>query len=139
MANLTQATATRVAAVKIVEQFSAPAKETIDPGQPVCIDGTAGTLSLASATTSEGVQRVCGIALSGGIAGQAITVLRKGWVDLGDVLDGMDYDTDVWLSATAGLLADEDPTDTGIEGIIVGTVVPAFGHTTADKVLRVDQ
>ena len=35
-----------------------------------------------------------------------MTVVRKGWIDMGDALGDLTYDDDVFLSDTAGTLAD---------------------------------
>jgi hypothetical protein len=46
----------------------------------------------------------------------------------------MAFDADVYLSDTDGTLA----TTAGTTSLVVGTVVPGWAATTADKLLRVD-
>lgn len=78
------------------------ATETITAGQAVYFL-TTGKVGVADANAS-GKQRVCGIALNGGGAGQAISVLHEGEI-AGFTLSG-NADTLVYLSDTAGALAD---------------------------------
>lgn len=130
MANLT---ITEVAPVKIVEQSTAPAAEAITKGQYVRIDTTTGKATKGNGTAA-GEARKGGIALETVVAGEALTFVRKGVLDLGDALDSLTYDDDVFLSDTDGTLADA----AGTVSLIVGTVVPGLGHTTPDKLLRID-
>lgn len=114
-------------------QFTGPAGETIVPGQYVRLDPATGKVVKGNATTAAEA-RSGGIALTGGVAGQAVTVAAQGAVlDVGDALGDLDYDADVYLSNTDGVLADAAGTVTKI----VGRVIPAWGHTTADKVLEI--
>lgn len=117
----------------LIETISGPAAETITAGQYVRLNVTTGFVELGKATiTAEG--RPGGIALNSGTANVTITVCRRGLVDMGDILGGLNFDQDVYLSDTDGRLADAP----GSVTLIVGTVVPINAHTTADKVLRVD-
>lgn len=126
-------TATDVAAVEVIEQMTAPAAEAIDAGEAVFID-TNGKFQLADqdeATEDD----PAGVAIStANAAGITITVVRKGIVDLGDALSSLAYGASVYLSATPGGIYDSDPGNT----ILIGKVVPGWGYTTADKLLRVD-
>jgi len=132
MATLT-VTAARVALVEQIEKFSGPAAEAITAGQYVRYNTTSGKIELGNGTdTTE--NRSGGIALNSAGIGETVTVLRKGIVDLGDALGDLTYDDDVFLSDTDGVLADT----AGSASKIVGTVVPIWGHTTADKALRLD-
>jgi len=133
MTNLSAVTATDVAPVQILEQFSGPAAESITAGQVVRRDTSNGKVTPSNATTSAEA-RSAGIALQSAAAGESLEVIRKGLVDLGNILGDLDYDADVYLSDTDGRLADA----AGSVEKIVGTVEPVFAHTTADKVLRVD-
>lgn len=135
MAELT-VTSTVVTPVKVIEQITAPTAEVITAGQMVRIDTTTGKLTLANGSAA-GEARTCGMAISGATAaGDPITAVRKGIVDVGNALADLTYDDDVYLDDTDGKL-----TDTAGESAqtkIVGTVVPGWGATTADKLLRLD-
>jgi len=121
-------TVSSVRPVVVVEQFTAPAGVAITAGQMVTVDGTTGKLALAGATASG----VFGVALHKAAAGEPVTVLLQGVVDIGDALDGLGYNAPVYAGASGGL------DDTGATGsAIVGNVIPGFGHTTPDKLLRV--
>jgi hypothetical protein len=67
-------------------------------------------------------------------AGITITAVRKGVVDLGDALDALAFNAVVYASDTDGTLGDA----AGTVSKVVGEVIPAFGATTADKLLRVN-
>lgn len=125
-------TPAKVAPVRVIEQFTAPAAEAIDAGEYVRIDTTTGKAALGNGS-SAGEARLGGIAINSAVAGQAVTVVRYGVIDVGDALDALTYDDDVYLSDTDGKLADAE----GTVGVYVGTVVPGWGNTTADKLLRV--
>ena len=127
-------TAAKVAAAKVFEKVTGPAGEVITAGQPVRYDTTTGRFVKADATSAAN-GRVVGIALDpANAAGMPITVLTKGWLDLGDALGDLAYDADVFLSNTAGALADA----AGTTSIVIGTVVPVWYGTTPDKLLRVN-
>lgn len=133
MANLS-VTPTDVAPIYVVEQLTLPAAEAISAGQPVRLDTTSGKATLANATSAaEG--RVIGIAVSTAGVGEAVTIVKRGLVDLGDALTAQAIDALVQLSNTDGTL-DVGGVPTGAYN--VGRVYPAFGATTADKVLLVD-
>jgi len=136
MANLDAATAAEVSAVKIIETFTGPAEEALDAGDVVRLNTTTGYITHAKDTgTAEA--RVAGILLNTVAINRTGTVLRCGVVDIGDIFGDLDYDDDVYLSATDGRLADAAVTAPGTSKV-VGEVVPSFGNTTADKLLRVD-
>jgi hypothetical protein len=132
-ANLAAVTANLVAAVRKIEEITVPAAEAIVAGQVCRLDVSTGKATLAKATDAA-ESRARGIALNSAAAGLPVTLLVKGIVDVGNVLGGLDYDADVYLSDTDGLLRDA----TGTVAKIVGTVTPGFGNTTADKLLRID-
>ena len=88
------------------------AAETITQGQAVYIL-TTGKVGVADANAS-GKQQFRGIALNGGGAGQAISVLHEGEV-AGFTLAG-NADSLVYLSDTAGALADAAGTMTVVAG-----------------------
>lgn len=135
MANLTIAAAD-VAPVSVVEQHTGPAAEAIDAGEMVRLDTTSGKFTLANATSAaEG--RVFGMAItSANQANIAITVVKKGIVDVGDALDSESMDEDLKLSNTDGKIDDGAGAPTG--SYVIGRVIPMWGATTADKVLLIE-
>lgn len=109
--------------VKIVQQLTLPASEAITAGNPVVVDNTSGGKWALHGGTEVGI---IGIATKDAVAGEALTAVLQGIVDIGDGLDGENYNAAVF--AGDGVL--EDTT-----GVPLGFVVPAFGSTTADKLL----
>lgn len=133
MANLTVAPA-GVHAVALYEQMpDGPAAEAINAGQPVRLDTTSGYYTLANGTVA-GEARVVGVAINTVPAGQAVSVLRKGLIELGGALAAIALDAPIYLSNTDGTLADS----AGTVSTVVGRVYPGFGSVTADKLLYVD-
>lgn len=65
-------------------------------------------------------------------AGDAVTAIRDGIVDVGDGLSGLAYGASVY-STPAGALDDAATGNTR-----VGSVAPGYGHTSGDKLLRVE-
>lgn len=107
---------------------------TITAGQAVYIASATGLLALADASTGGGqLLQFRGIALNGGGAGQAISVLMHGCV-YGFTLSGMNYDAIAYLSNTAGALADTTDGDVNIE---CGRVLP-MSDSDATRVLFID-
>jgi hypothetical protein len=93
-----------------------------------------GKAGKADANGAAPLNEVEGVAIkTAANANDTITFVIEGWLDVGDALDAMDYGAPVFLSNTAGLMADADPG----AGIQIGEVWPAWGHTTADKILYV--
>lgn len=92
---------------------------------------SAGTYGLADANAS-GKEQVRGIFLQAGGAGQGVSLLTRGHVG-GFDLSGLAYDALVYLSNTAGALADAAGTMT----VPVGRVVP-MSDADKTKVLFVD-
>jgi hypothetical protein len=116
------------------EIITAPAAEAITAGQIVRWTTTTGTLALGNGTTAPESQ-IVGVAISeANQAGITITAVRKGVVDLGDALDALAFNAVVYASDTDGTLGDA----AGTVSKVVGEVIPAFGATTADKLLRVN-
>jgi hypothetical protein len=133
MADLT-ITASDVAVVKAIEQFTVPAHEVLAAGNAAYLVAATGKAGKADANGAAPINEPEGVAIKSAFyANEAVTIIQQGWVDLGAALDGLNYGDPVWLSNTAGALADADPG----AGIIVGEVWPAFGAATADKILRV--
>lgn len=134
MADLT-VVATAVAAVKVVEDFTLPTSVQVNAGQVVYLVAATGKAALADEDGLAPLNAPRGVAIrSGRFAGDAITFMKRGYLDLGAALDALDFGAKVYLSDTAGLLADADPG----AAIVVGVVWPAFGNTAADRLLYVD-
>ena len=132
MADLSAVTVTDIHVVESIEQMTLPAAEAITKGQAVGID-SAGKAALADADTGPIVCR--GIAITAANqAGITITVLKKGLIDMGDIFTSLAFSAEVFTSATPGLLGDA----TVNSQPAIGYVHPAWGYTTADKLLRID-
>jgi hypothetical protein len=112
------------------EVYTMIAGVTITKGQAVYIIAASGKLGVADANAA-GAQQIRGIALDGGGAGQAIDICKRGWLE-GFTLSG-NYDSAVYLSDTAGALADAAGTMT----VNVGRVMP-LSDATPTKLLYVD-
>ena len=130
---MTDLVITAVRPVHVIDQFTGPVAEAITIGQYVRYNVTTGKVELGKGTTAAEARKG-GIAVQSAAAGEKVTAVRKGIVDVGNALSALTYDDDVYLSDTDGTLADA----AGTVSLIVGTVVPAWGATTADKLLRVD-
>jgi predicted RecA/RadA family phage recombinase len=126
-------TASRVRPVLIIEQDTKPAAETITRGQVIRQD-TSGKWVKAAADTSGHAGNKRAIALHDVIAGQALTGLRKGLLDIGDALSALAFDALVYLSDTGGGM----DTAAGTVSTVIGTVESVWAATSADKLLRVD-
>lgn len=126
-------TITAVRPVEVREQFTGPVNEAVAVGQYVRLNTTTGVIELGKATTPAEARKG-GLALHAAAAGETLTAVRKGILDVGEALVGLGFDADVFLSDTDGTLRDA----TGSETLIVGTVVPGWASTTADKLLRLD-
>lgn len=130
MANLT---ISAIRPVQVIEQFTGPAAEAITAGNYVRFSVTTGKIEKGNGTTAAEARKG-GLALNTAAAGETVTAVRKGLVDLGNALGDLTYDDDVFLSDTDATLADA----AGTVSLIVGVTVPAWGATTADKLLRLD-
>ena len=127
-------TATDVSIIQAEEKYTLPAAEAIDAGEVVRLDTTSGKATLGNASSAaEG--RVLGIAANSAVAGQAVTIVKRGILDLGDALTSLTIDSLIQLSNTDGKM-DFGGAPTAVYN--VGRVIPLFGAETADKVLLVD-
>jgi predicted RecA/RadA family phage recombinase len=91
----------------------------IEAGQPVYIDSN-GKVNLADADDAA-AEQFRGIALKSVAAGQAVSVLHRGVISgTGSGVTGLAYDASVYVSDTAGELADA----AGTTSLLVGHVVP---------------
>lgn len=112
------------------EIYDAIAAAAITAGQAVYIT-SAGKVNLADADGS-GTTYFRGIALNGAGAGQAVSVLLRGAV-YGFTLSGANYDAKLYVSNTAGALADA----AGSTSLVVGRVMP-LADKDLTKVLFVE-
>lgn len=133
MTNLT-ITASAVAIVKDIESLTLPVDEAVTAGQAGRLATATGKLTKSNGTTAAEARAVGVFVRSSRFVGEAVTLVKRGVLDLGSALDGLDFDDPVYLSDTDGTLADSAGTVT----IKIGRVVPGFGNTTADKLLYVD-
>lgn len=130
MADLAAITSVRI--VEWVDKFDAPSNEVFGVGEAMRFD-TSGNVTPANGTTSTEANFQGIGTIESDRVGKAITVVRDGLLDVGEILAGMAYGAAVYLSDTDGLLADA----AGTVSVIVGRVEPGWGGTTSDKLLRV--
>ncbi len=129
MANLT---ITTVTPALVYDQVTAPASEAITLAQYVRLS-TAGKLEPGNGTDATESAKG-GVALSTVGAGETVTMVTDGYLDVGNALTAMAFNASVYLSDTDGTLA----TTAGTVSRVVGRVVAAWGATSADKLLRVE-
>ena len=132
---MTDLTITAVSPVKVVKQYTGPAHEAVTVGNAGYLVAASGKLGLADANGSAPVNEPEGVFIKTALQqNDSVTIILEGWIDVGDALSALDYGAPVFLSNTAGALADADPG----AGIIMGEVWPSWGNTTADKILYVN-
>jgi len=106
---MTNLSISSVRIVKSREQFDAPSGETFAVGEAMRIDESTGKVTPGNATSADEAD-VKGVACKAAVyAGETVTVVRKGLLDVGEALAGMDIDAPIYLSATDGLFADASP------------------------------
>jgi len=131
MADLTVAAAD-VAVVEEREYLVAPVSSgvTLEPGMPAVLNAS-GEFVLGDASAAA-TQYGCGLCVER--AGRNAKVLYEGLVDLGDAIAALAFNAKVYLSDTAGALADA----AGTVSHVVGRVVAKGGtnSTTPYKLLR---
>jgi len=132
MADVT-VTATRIAPVfpDEAEIFDMVAAAAITAGQAIYQDSN-GKAAVADANAGSSKEKFRGIALNAAGIGQAVSVLKKGHI-YGFTLSGA-YDSLVYLSDTAGALADAPSTTNSVP---VGRVV-ALSDSSLTKILYID-
>ncbi|MBK8987376.1 MAG: hypothetical protein IPM39_15085 [Chloroflexi bacterium] len=124
---------TKVREIEVIEQFTGPADETVNPGQYARLAPSTGKLTKGNATTAAEVGSGEGLCITRQV--NTVTVLKKGILWLGEgVLDALNFGATIYLSNTDGTLADA----AGTVSKVVGTVVPLYGHSTFKKALRVN-
>lgn len=132
-----------VARVRLIEDRGSdtlPAAAALGPGVVCRPDGTTGKATTASASAA-GTAGAIGLNLSPKVtvANQAAHLLRRGKVALYDanganILDGLAYGAQVYLSNTAGRLADA----AGTVAVVVGRVIPLWDQNPPTKILDLD-
>ncbi|MCA9935850.1 MAG: hypothetical protein H6662_15590 [Ardenticatenaceae bacterium] len=123
---------TQVREIEVIEQFTGPADETVDPGHYARLAPSTGKLTKGNATTAAEVGTGEGLCITRQV--NTITILKKGILWLGDALDALNFGDIVYLSDTDGTLADA----AGTVSKVAGVVVPLYGHSPFKKGLRVD-
>lgn len=133
MADLSILTGQKVMPVHptLAEIYSVVLAEAMTQGQASYLVATTGKYGIADANAA-GKQQFRGIVLESGGAGQGVGLLKRGAV-WGYDLSGLNYDAPVYLSDTAGALADA----AGTMSVIVGRVMPLTDAGTLTKVLYI--
>lgn len=127
---MTDLVITKADQVQVVQQFTGPAVEAIAEGQRCRFDASTGKIALGNASTAAEAARG-GMATHTVAAGETVTVISQGIVDVGEALAGLDFGALVYVSDTDGTFADA----AGTVETIAGQVVPGWGYPTADKLL----
>ena len=125
-------TITKCRQVQVIQQFTGPAAEAIAVGQRCRFDATTGKIALGNATTAAEI-KAGGIATHAAAAGETLTVINQGLVDVGEALAALSFGADVYVSDTDGTFSTAVGDST--VDLIVGQVVPGWGSPTADKLL----
>lgn len=113
------------------EVYDFIAAATITAGQALYVDSN-GRVNLADANGS-GTLQFCGIALAGSRLGQAVSVLKRGYIG-GFTISGLNYWAQLFVSNTAGALADA----AGGTSILGGRIVPLTDGNTRTKALYIE-
>lgn len=116
---------------RFAEIYDFVAAVSITPGQVLYLT-TAGKVDLYDSNGS-GTLQLLGIALNAAGAGQAVSVLKRGFV-YGFTVSGLAYDAPVYGSNTAGSLAD----GAGSSSIVAGKVKCLTDGSNLTKVLYID-
>lgn len=127
MANLTIAKADQV---QVVQQFTGPAVEAIAEGQRCRFDASTGKIALGNASSAAEAAKG-GMAVHAAAAGDTVTIINQGIIDVGEALAALNFGATVFVSNTDGTFGDT----AGTVSVAAGQVVPGWGHTTADKLL----
>jgi hypothetical protein len=116
--------------VQVVQQFTGPAAEAIAVGNRCRFDATTGQITKGNATNAAEAARG-GVAVHAAAAGEAVTIINQGLVDVGEALAALNFGALIYVSDTDGAFADAAGTVT----VIAGMVVPVWGSPTADRLL----
>ncbi|HEX5704864.1 MAG TPA: hypothetical protein VFX97_16825 [Pyrinomonadaceae bacterium] len=135
MADVVLVTAGQLRVEESLEQDTKPAGVAIAAGQSVRQDATTGKWALADASVA-GTADAYGMAVKTVPAGLPVTAIRRGVIEGFDLTD-QDYGEQIFLSDTAGAIADA----AGTVSKVVGDVTSVHTHLmggTPDKLLRVN-
>lgn len=135
MADVVLTTAGQLRVEESLEQMTLPAGVAVAAGQSVLQDGTTGKWALSDAS-SAGTTPAYGMAVKTVPAGLPVTAIRRGVIE-GFVLTDQDYGEQIFLSDTAGGIADA----AGTTSSVIGEVIAVHTHLVGgvpDKLLRVD-
>jgi predicted RecA/RadA family phage recombinase len=129
-------TPANVRIVEIVEKITAPAAEAILAGSYVRLNTTSGKLEYGNGSSATEVGKMGFIATRSVAAGEALTAMKKGILDIGEALASTAFDAQIFVNDTDTSLGDA----AGTTSKVVGVVWPGWATSTAnaDKVLRVD-
>ena len=134
MATITVVTAD-VAPVEIFEKFTLPVAEAVTAGQYVRVKVATGEIELGNASSATEVGYRKGIALHAAAVGDALTVLKRGIISLGETaLSSYAYEDPIYLSDTDGTLQ----TTAGTVSTVVGRIYPGNANTTPNFLLWVE-
>ena len=131
---LKAATSTAVATLPNI-QHTFIANAAMDRLTPVYIVAATGKVAATDAD-ADATADAWGVTARDCVAGEAVTVIRQGLVD-GLTLDSLNYGATLYVSGTAGRIADA----AGAAEKVVGHVLPVAGTTigvAADKLFYVD-
>lgn len=129
-------TASDVRPVEIIEQISAPAAETVTAGA-VAMPNTSGKLALTNASEAP---VGFGVLINSAYANVAATLVRKGLVFLGAVLDSINPGTKYYLSTLDGKITATNPAANEKQTLTItgtptgGTFTLAFGGATTSAI-----
>lgn len=121
--------------VQVIEQHTGPAVEAITEGQRCRFDATTGKIALGNGTTAAEIAPG-GIAVHAAAIGEALTIIKRGIVDVGEALDALSYGAPIYVSDTDGTFGSA-ATDSTVD-TIVGRVVPGWDTTAGQKLLELN-
>jgi hypothetical protein len=135
MADVVLVTAGQLRVEESLEQMTLPAGVAVAAGQSVRQDATTGKWALADASAA-GTSDAYGMAVKTVPAGMAVTAIRRGVIE-GFNLTDQDYGEQIFLSDTAGGIADAVGTTSSVVGEVIAVHSQRIG-SSPDKLLRVD-
>ena len=116
------------------ELMTGPMGEAGTAGQYFRQNTTTGVFNHGNASSSTELGGVYGLLIdTAGVSMTGTIALPGAIVDLGDALSGAAFDAPIYVSDTDSAIA----TSAGTTSRVVGRVIPAFGNTTADKLLLI--
>jgi hypothetical protein len=94
---------------------------TVTEGQALYLDSSAGTYKLADTNDTSAIATIAGIAMTGGVSGQPVSVLTGGDYNPGGTI--LTVGEIYVLSATAGGVAPADDLATGWKTAVIGVAL----------------